>query len=487
MDDLQRKTPRGAISHWNAVTVFSVGFALAAGIIYSNPIIFGGDPLNRLLHRDRLVMGHQLPMLQVLIFGVTQISTSPSLVRYLVAFIGALAGVGFYWVVADLFGEKWALPAALLFVSNPFFLAQSTVPYQEGLMLAGLLFSFHLFYRERWLASSIVLAIACLTRYEAWAAAPVLALTYVVRNDRRFIGWLTGATLFGWMPVAWIVANRGLSSRSHFVVESSLSIWRLERYVHLGWTLVRYTQFPVLVLAGLGAWWLYKDRSRIDWRMKMQVAFVGAFLIAIPFSAHGVEPDPERYVTSREVFIPIYFVLLLAALGLSRWQRWTRSIVLLSVVLGATGGYWYVWRETHRPEVQLAYRLAKYLDNSVHGDERALVLAKPIDEVVAQSYLERVRRTKGEDAWHEAQAEIQEAGTAGTDYQRVLAHSRLSRSQLLSLPGECAEWVAVWSDYPDAARELAVGKQVDVLASPPMRITILQRPCPNQSGISSRP
>src|SRR5713226_7418940 len=94
--------------------IFLVGFALEVALILSNPIIFGGDTMNRLLHRDELVMGHQLPMLQVLISGVTRISADPALVRYMVAAIGALGGVGFYWVAADLFGEKWALAAALL-------------------------------------------------------------------------------------------------------------------------------------------------------------------------------------------------------------------------------------------------------------------------------------------------------------------------------------------------------------------------------------
>jgi hypothetical protein len=488
MDDLQRKTPGDVIkTRRQALTVFLLGFGLAAGIIFSNPIIFGGDPLNRLLHRDKFVMGHQLPMLQVLIFAVTKISPDPALVRYLVAFIGGMAGVGFYWVVTDLFGEKWALPAALLFVSNPFFLAQSTVPYQEGLMLAGLLFAFHFFYTERWLFSSLFLAMACLTRYEAWAAGPVLALTYVLRKDRSAMGWLRAGALFGWMPVLWILANRGLSSRAHFVVESTISIFRLERYIHLGWIVVRNTQLPVLALAAVGGWWLLRNYCLIDWRMWVQGSFVGLFLIAVPFSAHGVPPDPERYVTPREAFIPIYFVLLLATIGLSKWPRWTKVIVVLSVALGAVGGYWYVWRETHQPEVQLAYRLAKYLDDSMQQEQRALVLARPIDKQWAQNYLDKVRETRGDEAWQDAQHEIQELGTAGTDFQRVRAHSHLSRDRLLDSPTGCAEWVAVWSDYPDAAQEVAIGQEVEVLRSPPLSIAILRRICTNPSPASSKP
>ena len=278
-------------------------------------------------------------MLQVLISAVTMISPDPILVRYMVAVIGALAGVGFYFVVKDLFGEKWAFSAALLYVTDPYFVALSTVPYQEILMLAALLFAFHLFYKERWLAASAVFAIACLSRYEAWAAAPVLAVAYVLRKDRSVGGWSKGVLLFGWMPALWILVHGGLSSSTHVVVEPSFSIWRLERWVHIAWVAVRNTPLPVLVLAVVGAWRFYRDRSLIDWRVRIQGAFVGLFLLAIPFSAHGVPPNPERYVTSREAVILIYFVLLLAALGLAQWPRLTPAIVAFGVILGAAGAY----------------------------------------------------------------------------------------------------------------------------------------------------
>ena len=460
------------------LVVFLVGFTIEAVIIASNPIIFGVDTIVRLVHRDRLVIGHWLPMLQVLIFAVTKISTDPRLVRYTVALIGASAGVGYYRVVEDLFGEKWAFPAALLFVSNPLFVATSTVPYQESLMLATLLFAFHFFYKERWLTSSLFLGIACLTRYEAWAAVPVLAVTYVVRKDRSAVGLLKAGLLFGWMPVLWFLVNRGPSPTGHQVVESSISIWRLQRYVHLGWDAAKHTQLTVLLLAAVGGWRLCTDRSLISWRLWVQGAFVGVFLIAILFSAHGVPPDPERYVVSREAYILIYFVLLLAALGFSQWPRWTGSIVVLSLTLGAAQAYWSTWRATHLPEMQLSYRLARYLDGSVHDSQRALVLTKPIDAELAEAYLDKVRRTDGEEAWRKAQFEIQElAILEGPGYTRVLAHSHLGREQLFSSAARCAQWVAVWSDYPDANRELAAGQQVEVLRSGPMSVTILRRSC----------
>jgi len=460
-----------------ALAVFLIGFALAASIIFTNPIIFGGDTLLRLMNRDHLLMGHQLPMLQVLIAGVTKMSPNAVWIRYLDAVIGGIAGVGFFRMIRDLFGEKWAFPAGLLFVSNPFFLALSTVPFQEMLMLAGLLFAFHFFYTEKWLAASLALAIACLTRYEAWAACPVLALAYIWHKDRSILGWLKAAVLFGWMPVVWVLAKHGLSSPGHFVIESSLTFGRLQRYVYLGWIAAKNTQIPVLLLAMAGVWRLYKERVLMDWRLAVQIAFVALFLISIPFSAHGVMPDPERYVTAREAVIPIYFVILMSVLGLLKWPRWTRAIVAVSVVLGAIGGHLYVWRETSKPDVQLSYRLAKYLDNKMVTGERVLILSKPITEDMLQGYLSKAQQTGGEEGLRQARLELQQADLRGTDYARTVVHSHLGLDRLLAPPAACGEWVAVWSDYPDAARELAGAQPVDVLRSGPMSVTILRRKC----------
>jgi len=373
------------------------------------------------------------------------------------------------------------LPAALLFVTDPFVLAMSTVPYQEILMLAALFFTFHFFYTERWLAASLCLAVACLTRYEAWPACPVLAVTYILRKDRTPLGWLQAALLFGWMPAVWIVAQHGLTSTAHFVVERSISIWRLQRYVYLGWITAKYTQITVLLLAAAGAWRLYKDRSLLDWRLLVQIAFVALFCISIPFSAHGVMPDPERYVTSREAHIPIYFVLLLAAVGLRTVGKWTRPIVAVSVILGIAGAFWYVRLETSKPDIQLAYRLARFLDGTVRDNERALILTAPITEETARPYLEKVRATGGEEDLRQARLELQRAIAEPPDYQRVSVYSKLPRARLL-LPPACGEWVAVWSDYPDAARELNGTQPVQVLRSGEMSVTIIRRDCGRQTS-----
>ena len=458
--------------------VLSIGFVLRVIFIVSTPITWGGDTIIRLFDRFSLTKAHQLPALQFLIAGVSLVSMDATLVRYLMAVIGAVAGLGFYWVAKDLFGEKLALPATLLFISHPFILAESTVPFQEILMLAGLLLAFHFFYNEHWIAASLAFAVACLTRYEAWAACPVLAIAWFLRKDRSPSGALKAALLFGWAPALWILAHAGLTQRGHYVIETSLSLWRLQRYVYLGWITAKFSQLPVLVLAGAGAWYLLRDRSPLDWRFRIQLAFLALFLMAIPFSAHGVMPDPERYVTSREAHIPMLILLLFAAAGLAHWPRWQRALVLSCVALGIPMAFWYVHTQTVFPDLQLDYRVAQYLDRSLPPGQSVLLLTTPLASDLAGQYISEVKKTGTPEDLLEAQREIQAAVLTPPDYQRVVVYSHLNRGQLLASPAACAEWAVVWNEYPDAARALAGAKPVEILRSGPLSASILRRHCP---------
>jgi len=105
------------------------------------------------------------------------------------------------------------------------------------------------------------------------------------------------------------------------------------------------------------------------------------------------------------------------------------------------------------------------------------MLSKPITEDMLQGYLSKAQQTGGEEGLRQARIELQQADLRGTDYSRVVVHSLLGRDRLLAPPATCGEWVAVWSDYPDAARELAGVQPVDVLRSGPLSVTILRRKC----------
>ncbi len=462
-----------------------LGLALRVALIHCYPIIFGGDSVTRLVYHDRILIAYQLPALQASIWAISKISPDPLLIRYWMAVVGAAAGVGFYYLAQDLVGRRWAMPAALLFVSNPFVLAQSTVPYQEILMLGALCFAFHFFFAERWLAASLSLGLACLTRYEAWAACPVLAVAYVwgrgVGTGWKATGWKAGVT-FGWAPLVWMACNAGLSPAGTYVLEAPLTLGRLHRWAYLGWITVKFTPAPVLALAVVGLWRVWKQGLLASPRLRVLAVFVALFLAAVLFSAHGERQDPERWVTAREAHLPIWAVTLLAGRGLPRWPRLAPYAAAAGMIWGVSGAARYMARETSEPRVVLSYSLAQYLDRTVPAGERALVLSPSIPAERVQAFLERTgARGRGV---------LERFAAAPPDFGRTLVHARASRPRLVGLvnPAMSAsaraaqlaagvpEWIVVWSDFragdPDEtkfeAEARASGPPVEVLRAGPL-------------------
>lgn len=442
----QKLSPRGV----QITVVVAFAFAVRLWLILAFPIVFGGDSMMRLANRNHVLLSYQLPLLQIGIYSVSQLSTNIIWIRLFMAALGALATLGFYLLAEDFAGERAAFWAALLFTTNPLVLPVSIVPYQEILMLAALLFAFHFFVQEKWAAAGLCLGLACLTRFEAWAACPAMAFAYARKRGYALPDVLKACVLFGWAPVAWLCFRAGLSPSGSYVIDRAITIWRLQRIAYLGWITLTETAIPVLFLAAVGAVLLIR---RGWWRIPAVQAGVIAFscfLIAILFSAHGVSPDTERYVTSREAHIPILVVTLLAALGLKPQSRTVAAALGgLGVLLGAYSAYQFVAHETSRPEVRLGYELARYLDQNVSGSDHALILAKPIDADAMNMYFNKLRQAGGERAVEAGRKALANVETSPLDYQRTLIHSSLGKVRLNSSPepGYLYRWVAVWSDF----------------------------------------
>lgn len=449
-------TPKVSVRALQIAFVVGFAFAVRFWLILAFPIVFGGDSMMRLANHNRILLSYQLPLLQSLIYLVSQFSTNVFWVRLLMAAIGAVSVLGFYLLAEDFTNQRSAFWGALLFATNPLVLPVSIVPYQETLMLAGLLFAFHFFVKEKWIAAGLCLGLACLTRFEAWAACPAMMVVYA-RSPRFAPKELVKAgLLFGWLPAAWLLFRAGLAPSGSYVIDHAISIWRLQRLVYLGWITLSETAIPALFLAVAGAVVLIRKRW---WRIpSVQVGLISfsSFLVAILFSAHGVSPDRERYVTSREAHIPILVVSLLAALGLMRQSRAVAAgLGAIGVVAGAYASYHFVLRETSRPEIRLGYELAVYFDQNVSPADRALVLAKPIDSDAMKMYFDKLRQTGGERAVEAGRRALANVETSPLDYQRTLIHSSLGKVRMnyLPEPGCSYHWVAVWSDFvPENAR-----------------------------------
>src|SRR3954447_22572240 len=96
-----------------AAAIFGFGLILRLALIARFPLIFGGDPMNRMLHRDRILVSPQLPLLQMVVAGVSEITTNYVAVMCAMAAIGAGAGVAFYLLARDFFDERTAFWSGL--------------------------------------------------------------------------------------------------------------------------------------------------------------------------------------------------------------------------------------------------------------------------------------------------------------------------------------------------------------------------------------
>lgn len=430
----------------------------------------------RMIHRDQVLISHQLPLLQLMIFGIARLTNSYVVTQCAMAVIGAAVGASFYLLARDLVDERAAFLAALLLATNPFMAAFSTVPFQEPVMLLTLLLAFHYFYAKNALASSFWLGLACLTRFEAWGAAPVLALAYAwpYLKQRRVWPVLRGLLLFGWAPAAWIVFRHGLSPPGSLgIVEAHFTLERFMRWVYLGYITAKFTPIIVIALGLWGAWLVWTRRDVYFWPL---ILYFGIFVVAILFSAHGDWPDPERRVNSRSAHLWIAAVLLLAAIALESMPRYSVALTVAGVLFGLWGSYMYVQRETSDPEVLLSYRLAKFLDASFQPRQRALVLAPPWPAYVSDFYLKRARETGGEEGYRAAVRNLAESDLSPPAYQRTLIHSRFDRDRWLWNPGPCTEWVAVWSDYASPPPDLPAPEVV--LRAGDRSVRVSKRTCP---------
>ncbi len=418
---------------YHAAILFASGLLVRIWLIHAYPVIFGGDSIVRLANRDRILLAYQLPLLQAGIHYLSLLSENPLLIRYGMALIGAVAGVGFYYMAVSLMGRATAFSCALFFVSSPFVLAYSVVPYQEILMLAALFFSFHFFFEENWSAASLCLGLACLTRYEAWLACPVLALAFAMKRRPHGRGLLKGCLLFGWAPLAWTAYHGGITPSGTFALETNLNAERLWRFVYLGWITVKNTPLPVLALAALGLWRFWKQGLLRAFRFQMLAAFLVLFLVSVLFSAHGERDQPDRFVTAREAHVLLAAVIVLAGLGLNRVRRYGTALVIASLLTGLFMADRMVARESSAPHFQLSHRMALYLDQHVLDDQQVAVLAKAIPQPLLGRFLEKAERQGGTAGRRKALEVLIDLDASPPDYQRILVHSRLGKDQLKSL------------------------------------------------------
>jgi hypothetical protein len=467
---------------FHAAIVFCAGLTVRLWLIHSFPVIFGGDSIMRLANNDRILLSYQLPLLQAAVHYLSVLSSDPLAARYFMAVGGAAAGLAFYAMARSLLGPTAAFQASLLFVTSPFVIAFSIVPYQEILMLAGLFAAFHFGFERNWAAAGLSLGLACLTRYEAWLACPVLAVAFLLDKgpidkglidkglidkgliDKGFrpVAIAKAALLFGWAPLGWILFHGGVTPAGTFAAEASFSLERLFRYVYLGWITVKNTPIPVLLLALFGAWLVWKQRLLEKRPYRMLASFLALFLAAVLLSAHGERDQPEQFVTAREAHILLAATVLMAGIALQSVRRFRWTLVLVSSLAGVWMAHHFVANETSQPPFALSYQAARYLDEHVGGGEQVIVLAQGLPADLLARYLDRAEQAGGSAARNKALGVLLDLDNSPPNYQRILVHSRLGKQRLRSIaslpaslvprrdaagPAPAPSWVVLWSDF----------------------------------------
>jgi hypothetical protein len=454
---------RGLEPYYAAI-VFCVGLGVRLWLIHAFPVIFGGDSIVRLANKDSILLSYQLPLLQAAVHYLSLLFTGPLAVRYFMALAGAAAGLAFYAMACSLLGRTAAFQTSLLFATSPFVIAFSIVPYQEILMLAGLFAAFYFGFERKWAAAGLSLGLACLTRYEAWLACPVLAVAFLIEKGFRPAAIARAVLLFGWAPLGWILFQGGVTPEGTFAAEASFSLERLFRYIYLGWITVKNTPIPVLLLALLGAWVFWKRALLAQRPYRMMASFLALFLVAVLLSAHGERDQPERFVTAREAHVLLAATVLMAGIGLQALRRFRWTLVLIGSLAGVWMAHRFVANETSQPPFALSYETARYLDEHVARGEQVIVLAQGVPADLLERYLDKAEQAGGAGARQKALAVLRGLENSPPNYQRILVHSRLGNDQLRSIaslplslarrggpstptPLATPAWVVQWSDF----------------------------------------
>src|SRR5689334_7327106 len=83
-------------------SIFALGLLIRTALFVAYPALYGGDTVLRLVNHHRILMSHQLQLLQVLIYAGYAIKDDPSTSRVIMSLVGAGAGVGFYLMTSRL-------------------------------------------------------------------------------------------------------------------------------------------------------------------------------------------------------------------------------------------------------------------------------------------------------------------------------------------------------------------------------------------------
>jgi hypothetical protein len=260
--------------------------------------------------------------------------------------------------------------------------------------------------------------------------------------------------LFGWAPLLWILLHRGVSPQGTYVLEEPATWTRLWRIPYVTAMALHHAGPVVGLLASFGLLTFWKASLWRKREIQMVLAAAALLMLSLVFSAHGVEPDPQRYVTDREAHWFVLFLFWAAALGLfdikQRLMPWAETshsqpptasrnlriaiyylALILAVVWGAVQTDRYVKRLLSDQNLNLDYAVAQHLESNLPHGSNALVFAQPLPPDATQEYFDKVYLQGGAQALDVARRQLAEINSGPLDYSRVVVNTRLGKNQIL--------------------------------------------------------
>jgi hypothetical protein len=194
-----------------AFLICSSAFVFYIILAMNHPVVYWGDAHVRLALHNQILLGHWLPLLQILILIISKISSNLLVMRGFLAFIATGALVGMYYFARQVFTPAIGLVAMTLLSVNMIFVAIAIVPYAEILFAGLILLALSLLERSasptHFILGVIALNLASLTRYEGWLLALVLILELTIRSvkSNEWSSLVRVMILYSMVPLGWLI------------------------------------------------------------------------------------------------------------------------------------------------------------------------------------------------------------------------------------------------------------------------------------------
>ena len=333
-----------------AIVICSLAVLFYSLLVWAFPVVHWYDAHIRLALRDRILLGHWLPLVQALTVLVSKFTHDLLVLRILLAVGAGCALFCMYVLARHLFSSGTALVAVALLAANMMFTALATVPYPEVLFVGLLLLTLYLLDAhpsgKHFLLGMLTLNLACLTRYEGWLLAGIFVV-HIARETLWTKNWkklIRTALLAGIAPLGWLMfgvsGSGSLLDRLKAVIAfevmtdvegiggrflSHLNWDYLRAFASNYWHLLNSQAGAGIVFLGAIGWLsaMFSPRHRAIHRLIFIFMILDWLLLALW--------QPWDFTNLRTAFIGEAFLLLYAAHGLRRsihfvFQRAAKNI-----------------------------------------------------------------------------------------------------------------------------------------------------------------